>query len=236
MSNSPNPYTSKDFADNWDRIQKTEDEYKNNVLLPMLFERAKISELNVKRVCELGCGNGNFANLLLGTNIESLYAIDISKFNLANALKNNNKDSRLKTLEFNLSQNFRENKRLFFESDFDLVVSNMVVNELTELDNFFGLASSILSKKGRVIISALSQEYSEFLDYPKVFNFEVENLGISIQNYCWSEEDLRSIAQQYDLNFSDRIDLQIGDKFISNNPKFHSLKNTPLVSIYTWTK
>lgn len=239
MVKATNPYIDESFANNWNKLQKTKDVYKNKVLLPKMFEIARVSELEIKRVCELGCGNGNLASLLLETNIDYLCAIDISKFNLYNTIKNNKNDSRLNLIELDLTQNFRENKKLKeldLGCSFDLVVSNMVINEMEDLNNFFEFASSLLRKNGRLIVSTLSDKYLTYLNYPKVFSFEVEGLGVSVPNYCRSGVKIRSFGEKQKLNFLERLDIQIDDSFLKNNQKFEFSKSIPLISIYIWTK
>lgn len=110
--------------------------------------RAAVGDVSDLRVLDMGCGTGRHA-LWLAAQGAQVTALDFSEGMLAEA-KQKPLAKHVTFLQHDL------NEPLPFEpNSFDLVVSGLVLEHISDLDLFFGEARRVLNREGRAVISAM---------------------------------------------------------------------------------
>ncbi len=109
--------------------------------------RATVGEVNGQRVLDLGCGTGRHS-LWLAERGAVVTAVDFSEGMLAEARRKPGADA----ITF-IAHDLRTS--LPFTTEFDLVVSGLVLEHLRDLNHFFAEARRVLKPGGRAVISAM---------------------------------------------------------------------------------
>jgi ubiquinone/menaquinone biosynthesis C-methylase UbiE len=110
--------------------------------------RRAIGDAQGLNVLDLGCGTGRHA-LWLAANGATVTAVDFSEGMLEEARRKPSAD-RVRFLCHDLHLPLP-----FGDSEFDLVVSGLVLEHLRELDGFFAEIKRVLRAEGRAVVSAM---------------------------------------------------------------------------------
>jgi 2-polyprenyl-3-methyl-5-hydroxy-6-metoxy-1,4-benzoquinol methylase len=105
-----------------------------------------ISSLQVKRICDLGCGNGYLAGRLAELGYD-LVGVDASATGIAIAQQNHSKPRFVNAL---IDAGLSERTGL---GDFDLVISSDVIEHLYRPEDLLECALSLLKSKGQILVS-----------------------------------------------------------------------------------
>lgn len=149
-------YENKTFAEYWnERAGDAGEVYKRFVLDPLLFN--KLGSLNGKTILELGCGNGYLANKFIDEDVERLILVDISEHNLdyASQKVDNPKVSFLlqdATQKWDVS-----------EGSIDIIYSNMMLNEVEDIESVMFEAYKSLSSSGQFAFSTTHPAWDLFI-------------------------------------------------------------------------
>lgn len=153
-------YQDKNFSDFWDkRAGENGEPYKEFVIDPVMF--SLIGNLYNKDLVEVGCGNGYLANTFLKKGVKSLVLLDISSNNLDRAKEKVSDKTKVKFLEADIE------KKIDIESHTaDIVYSNMVMNEIENIQVPFSEIFRILRDGGEFVFSVTHPTWDiiEFLN------------------------------------------------------------------------
>lgn len=109
--------------------------------------QAAVGDVRGLKVLDLGCGTGRHA-LWLAAAGATVTAVDFSDAMLAEARRKPGADA-VRFLAHDL------HRPLPFSSEFDLVVSGLVLEHLQQLEPFFAEAQRVLRPGGRAVVSAM---------------------------------------------------------------------------------
>jgi len=148
-------YQNKKFANYWNkRAGESGEAYKQYVLDPLMLSFIDIQN---KVILELGCGNGYLAKKLLEKNPKKVILMDISKYNIQFAKERICYD-RVEfiitdaTLSWPISDN-----------SVDIIYSNMMLNEVSNINTPIKEAFRVLKKKGSFIFSVTHPSWDLFV-------------------------------------------------------------------------
>jgi ubiquinone/menaquinone biosynthesis C-methylase UbiE len=110
--------------------------------------RAALDEVRGLNVLDLGCGTGRHA-LWLAEQGANVTAVDFSEGMLAEARQKPFAD------RVNFLQHDLHNPLPFGDSQFDAVVSGLVLEHINDLPRLFGEIRRVINPEGRVVISAM---------------------------------------------------------------------------------
>jgi 2-polyprenyl-3-methyl-5-hydroxy-6-metoxy-1,4-benzoquinol methylase len=109
--------------------------------------REAIGTVHGLNVLDLGCGTGRHS-LWLAANGATVTAVDFSEGMLAEARRKSGAE-KIRYVVHDLHE------RLPFNTEFDLVVSGLMLEHLHELGGFFGEVQRVLKPNGRAILSTM---------------------------------------------------------------------------------
>jgi ubiquinone/menaquinone biosynthesis C-methylase UbiE len=142
----PEPAAIRSGYDRWSRV------YDHDLNpLPALeepFVREAVGDARGLRALDLGCGTGRHA-LWLAEQGASVTALDFSEGMLGEARRKPGAPA-VRFLVHDLRASLP-----FAAGSFDLVVSGLVLEHLSDLAGFFGEARRVLSPQGRAVVSAM---------------------------------------------------------------------------------
>jgi len=124
------------------------------------------------KILDIGCGNGNLLiDIKSTTGIRDLYGIDIDKHNLNIA---SSKGIKVKRIDIS------QKKWRGVDNNFDLIVSNQVIEHVYDVNNYLENIKKIISNKGYIIIctenlAAWHNVFSLFFGYQP---FSLTNINI----------------------------------------------------------
>jgi ubiquinone/menaquinone biosynthesis C-methylase UbiE len=139
-------YQDKTFADYWnERAGDAGEVYKRYVLDPLMFN--VMGTLKGKAVLELGCGNGYLGQRFLEQSVEKVIMMDISEYNLRHAAAKC-EDQRVTFLQHDATTPWNVDP-----SSVDVVYSNMMLNEVANIETPIREAFRVLKTNGVFIFS-----------------------------------------------------------------------------------
>lgn len=109
--------------------------------------RAAVGDVRKLQVLDLGCGTGRHSFWLAQAGA-TVTAVDFSERMLAEARRKPRADA-IRFIVHDLHQ------RLPFSTEFDLIVSGLVLEHLRDLDGLFAEAHRVLRPRGRAVVSAM---------------------------------------------------------------------------------
>lgn len=196
-------YQNKKFSEYWNRrVGKSGEPYKTYVLDPIMLKL--VGTFVNKTVLEIGCGNGYLAKQFLKRGSEKLILMDISKYNLEYARKNNNSEK----IVF-LEQDATKDWKLTSDS-IDIIYSNMMLNEIADITMPMNEAYRIIKKNGQFVFSVTHPAWDLFVfaqEKAGVKSEIMKNLGNYFRRgYASYLMGARSktnpeLAQEYKTNF-----------------------------------
>jgi ubiquinone/menaquinone biosynthesis C-methylase UbiE len=149
-------YQDENFANFWNRRSGDSGEvYKRYVLDPIMFDL--IGSFSDKIVFELGCGNGYLAKKFIEEGASKVILSDISKYNLDSARSIFSSD-KIKYFEHDATRKW--DCRL---ESVDIVYSNMMLNEVSNIKTPIFEAFRVLKKGGIFIFSITHPSWNLFI-------------------------------------------------------------------------
>jgi ubiquinone/menaquinone biosynthesis C-methylase UbiE len=149
-------YQDKTFADYWnERAGDKGEPYKCFVLDPVMFKC--LGEIKGKVILELGCGNGYLASKFLKKNPAKLILMDISEYNLSYA-KKKCQDERISFLCQDATKPWKVSS-----SSVDIIYSNMMLNEVGNIETPTKEAFRVLEFDGQFIFSVTHPSWDLFV-------------------------------------------------------------------------
>lgn len=155
---------------------------KNNIWHSYIEKPAMIKflrgEIKRKKVLDLGCGSGPFVKKLISLGAKKVSGIDLSS-GLIDIAKRENP-----VCDFYVGD---AKKTPFKKSEFDMVVSSLMVHYFKELNPLFKEVSRILKKSGLFVFSMhhpvmevtgrlkVKREYTKIIQFKKYFHNELYN-------------------------------------------------------------
>lgn len=148
-------FQTKDFAEFWNQISGSEGQtYKRYVLRPEMLRLS--GPLKGKAVLDLGCGNGYMGPIFLRKGAKRVVLTDISDLNLEHAKKlNESKKTELVRQDATKRWKFRS-------GEFDVIYSDMMLNEIENIRTPIREAFRTLKKKGRFVAAVTHPAWDLF--------------------------------------------------------------------------
>jgi SAM-dependent methyltransferase len=158
-------YQNETFAEFWnERAGDSGEAYKRFVLDPLML--GLVGSLKKKAIVELGCGNGYLAPRLLEQDPRRIIMMDISKYNLAHAAKKTT-DERINFLEQDATEYWKIDS-----SSIDIVYSNMMLNEIEDIQTAIKEVFRVLKEGGVFVFSVTHPAWDLFI-------YAQEKVGVS---------------------------------------------------------
>lgn len=159
--NTPKGQTSlfenRIFAAYWNKlVGPYGDHYKRFLLDPIVLGTA--GNLKGKVVMEMGCGNGYFAKKLIRGEPAKIILMDISKHCL-DITRRNVSDPRITFLQHNIMLPWPD---CISTKSVDILISNMVFNEIENIETPINEAFKVLKCGGRFIVATAHPAWSLF--------------------------------------------------------------------------
>jgi SAM-dependent methyltransferase len=149
-------YQNETFANYWnERAGDSGEVYKRYVLDPLML--GLLGELKGKTIVELGCGNGYLAPKLLEQDPKQIVMMDISEFNLQHAARKT-KDKRVSFLEQDATEPWKVET-----GTVDVVYSNMMLNEIEDIQAPIKEAFRVLRGGGAIVFSVTHPAWDLFM-------------------------------------------------------------------------
>jgi malonyl-CoA O-methyltransferase len=147
--------------------------YMQKVMAEKLFEYIKKTGAVFKSIFEIGCGTGHLSRLLYNYNPEILCLNDIS----SNMIKVT--QGKINNLKINfIESDFEEYK---FQSSFDLIASNAVIQWFKKLDKNFNKIHTGLKEAGIFAFAVFIK--GTFTELIESFNLSYKQLGLPIETH-----------------------------------------------------
>lgn len=148
-----NPKTNKEIAMEWDEISETrfnqindnKDLSFNFILKPCIFNL--IDSCNKENVLDFGCGTGNLTKYLAERSL-NVVGIDLSKVSINIAIRHFRNIENLSFINSSIEDYSSRNNRTF-----SLVVANMVLMDVTNLENVLKAIRGILKSGGNFVFT-----------------------------------------------------------------------------------
>jgi 2-polyprenyl-3-methyl-5-hydroxy-6-metoxy-1,4-benzoquinol methylase len=149
-----NPKTNKEIAMEWDEISETRFNQINNdvdlsfnfILKPCIFNL--IDSCNKESVLDFGCGTGNLTRYLAESS-NKVVGIDLSQASINIALRHFNKIENLSFINSSIEDYSSRNNK----AHFSLVVANMVLMDVTNLEDVIKAIRGILDSGGNFVFT-----------------------------------------------------------------------------------
>jgi ubiquinone/menaquinone biosynthesis C-methylase UbiE len=149
-------YQDEVFANYWnDRAGDAGEVYKRYVLDPLMFKL--VGDFKDKTIIELGCGNGYLAPRLLEQQPKQIIMTDISKYNLQHAAEKC-RDPRVSFLEQDATEAWKVEA-----ASIDIVYSNMMLNEIEDIETPIQEAFKALKDGGVFVFSITHPAWDLFM-------------------------------------------------------------------------
>lgn len=157
------------MAELWDSISGAKGQtYKRYVVRPTMFKQ--IRKFSGKRVLEVGCGNGYLGPIFIRNGVRSVLMMDISQENLAIAKRRNSSD-RATFLKHDATKKWPLKSR-----SFDIVYSDMMLNEIRNIATPINEAYRVLKKGGQFIVAVTHPAWDLFEFAKKKFSGSSETI------------------------------------------------------------
>ena len=149
-------YQDKTFAEYWNKRAGNEGEiYKRLILDPIMLKL--VEPFEGKTILDLGCGNGYLAKQFLLRSPKKVILMDISEYNLAFA-KEKISDHRIIFVQCDATQPWPINSNTI-----DVIYSNMLLNEIEDIQTPIQEANRVLKKKGIFIFSVTHPSWNLYI-------------------------------------------------------------------------
>ncbi len=143
------------FAEFWNnRSGDQGEDYKRYILDPLMLKL--VGSLENKTVLELGCGNGYMAQKFINSGASRIVLMDISTENLKYAKEKAN-NHKIELVEHDATCPWP-----FQNEEFYTVYSNMMLNEVQNIETPINEAFRVLKKEGKFIFSILHPAFLLF--------------------------------------------------------------------------
>ena len=138
---SKSVYLEKEFAKHWDQISGDDGQgYKKFVIDPVVFNL--LPDLKGLSALDLGCGNGYMGKKFLQKDADATL-MDISPHNLENAKKRIGKNRKATYIEHDVTKKWPVD-----DEKFDVIFSDMLLNEIENIDDPIKECYRTLKSKG----------------------------------------------------------------------------------------
>lgn len=149
-------YQDEKFANYWnERAGDNGEAYKKYVLDPLMFKL--VGNFRHKVILELGCGNGYLAQKLLEQSPKQIIMTDISEHNLRHAALKCS-DQRVSFLQQDATEPWKLDP-----SSFDVIYSNMMLNEVEDIKTPIEEAFRALHSGGVFVFSVTHPAWDLFI-------------------------------------------------------------------------
>ena len=139
-------YQNKQFAEYWDKRAGDKGEpYKQYVIDPIMFQL--IGSMNNKTILDLGCGNGYLAQKFIKEDAGKIILSDISKYNLEIARKKTDSE-KVYCLRYDVTKKWK-----IKSNSIDIIYSNMLFNEIENINKPIQESFRVLKKSGKFVFS-----------------------------------------------------------------------------------
>lgn len=248
-------YQNKAFAAFWnERAGDLGEVYKRFVLDPLMFRL--VGSLKNKIIIELGCGNGYLAPKLLKQDPNQIIMMDISKYNLENAFKKTN-DARVSFLEQDATERWKANS-----SSVDVVYSNMMLNEIEDIQTAINEAFRVLTDGGVFVFSVTHPAWDLFIygqEKAGVKSNKVKGLGgyfrrgfakfvmgkdadtmqgtgFEVEHYQRPIADYFAALRDAGFSVDQLLEPELTKELLENAPRFSKYADNPVGLVFYCTK
>jgi ubiquinone/menaquinone biosynthesis C-methylase UbiE len=149
-------YQNKEFAEYWNkRAGDSGEVYKRYILDPIMFKL--VHTFAGKTILEMGCGNGYLARKFIEQNVKKLILTDISKHNLEFAKQKCQSDD-VECLEQDATKKWKIDA-----NSIDIIYSNMMLNEVADINTPISEAFRVLKNNGIFVFSVTHPSWDLFI-------------------------------------------------------------------------
>jgi len=192
-------YQDKEFAKYWNERAGNEGEvYKHFVLDPLMFDI--VGNLEGRAILELGCGNGYLAPKFIKQNPKKLILLDISKHNLEFA-KEKADNPIIDFIEQDATNPWNVDS-----NSVDVVYSNMMLNEIENIDTPIKETFRVLNKHGIFIFSVTHSSWDLYI-------FAQEEAGVKSSKIKGLGNYFRRGYAKYIMGADSKTNPALSDKY-----------------------
>jgi 2-polyprenyl-3-methyl-5-hydroxy-6-metoxy-1,4-benzoquinol methylase len=197
-------------------------------IIPRLLE--VVGSLAGLTVLDAGCGEGIVSRLLAA---EAAYVtgIDISPRLIAYA-QERDQTQAIRYEVADLSQPLPH-----YTETFDLVVSNLVLNDVPDYQGFIATIGSVLKPGGRFVLSMnnpysalIREKVDDYFDSGKAVLYNMARHGVAVYYYHRTMEEYLTAFRQESFLLSGLYDLQIPEAMVARLPERN--REFPWFSLY----
>lgn len=249
-------YQNEIFAEYWnERAGDSGEVYKRFVLDPLMLEI--VGSLKNKTIIELGCGNGYLAPKLLEQDPNQIIMMDISKYNLAHAAKKTS-DARVNFLEQDATELWKVGS-----SSTDLVYSNMMLNEIEDIQATIEEAFRVLKDGGVFVFSVTHPAWDLFIyaqEKAGVSSHKVKGLGgyfrrgfakfvmksggrnasdnreFEVEHYQRPISDYFKVLRSVGFSVDQLLEPELTKELLRHAPRFSEYADNPVGLVFYCTK
>ncbi len=202
--------------------------FNHDLVIPLLLERA--GNIVGLRVLDAGCGEGIVARLLAAAGAH-VVGIDIAS-RLIEIAQVQDAEKSIEYLAHDLSLPLPH-----YTSTFDLVVSNLVINDVPDYKGFIATLGTVTKSRGRVILSLnnpysalIREKVANYFDSGRATLYNMAKDGVEVYYYHRTMEDYLSTFQQAGFVLSGYQDVQLPHAIFENLPQRY--KQLPYAEMY----
>jgi 2-polyprenyl-3-methyl-5-hydroxy-6-metoxy-1,4-benzoquinol methylase len=204
------------YAQAYDPSTVGEFNFNRDFIIPQLLQMA--GDVDGLTVLDAGCGEGIVARLLAGRGAR-VTGIDISPRFIELAKERDEKQAIIFELH-DLSRPLPH-----YTQTFDLVVSNMVLNDLPDYQGFITTLSTMLKPTGRIVLSMnnpysalIREKVDNYFDSGKAVLYNMAKDGVAVYYFHHTMEEYMTAFQQAGLLLRRLSDLHMTQEMAARLP------------------
>lgn len=214
--NTYNQYADR-YAEAFIEAGKDKFNYNRNVIIPPLLEVA--GDVNGLTVLDAGCGEG-IVSRLLAERGATVTGIDVAPRFIELARERDVK-GEIEYALHDLSQPLPA-----YHAYFDLVVSNLVLNDVPDYQGFIRTLSSVLKAGGRIVLSmnnpysaVFRQKVDSYFDSDQATLYGMARHGVAVYYYHRTMEEYVTAFQANGLLLRRLVDVRITEEQVAQFPE-----------------
>lgn len=205
------------YAQSYDPATAGQFNYNRDLIIPRLLQL--VGDTTGLAVLDAGCGEGIVSRLLAGRSA-SVTGIDIVPRFIELARERDPTKAIIYEVH-NLSRPLPQ-----YEHAFDLIVSNMVLNDLPDYRGFIATLSQMLKPNGRIVLSmnnpysaVLREKVESYFDSGKAALYGMAQDGVAVYYFHHTMEEYMTAFHSQGLLLRCLVDLEMPEAWVAKLPE-----------------
>jgi 2-polyprenyl-3-methyl-5-hydroxy-6-metoxy-1,4-benzoquinol methylase len=204
------------YAQSYSQPGEVRFNFNRDFIIPRLLH--VVGDVTGLRVLDAGCGEGIVSRVLAHQAAE-VVGFDVSP-RLIELARERAGNQRLAYEVHDLSQALPQ-----YAHSFDVVVSNMVLNDAPDYKGFIATLSAVTKPQGRIVLSlnnpysaVLREKVDSYFDSGKAVLYNMARDGIAVYYYHHTMQEYMTAFQKTGLLLRSLVDLQLSDEMAAQLP------------------